>query len=107
MPLAAAALRRRADRRRHPRGRARGRGNAVPRAARRARAGGVRRLHARGGAGRPVPLGGAAAEASRGRHPAPPPAASASLEGLALPDDPRRLPLLTVGLADRPRPAAA
>ena len=59
------------------------------------------------GAGRPVPVGGEAAQASRGRHPAAPPAASAVARGARAPDDPRRLASADGRAADRPRPAAA
>ena len=76
MPVAVALLRRLADRRGHGGGQQAALRQPLPRAPRRVRARGVRRLHARRGARGALPVGGAAAEAPRGRHPAPSPAAA-------------------------------
>ena len=76
MPVAVALFVVARDRGRHDGGEQAALRQPLPRAARRLRARGVRRLHARRGAGGALPVGGAAAEASRGRHPAPPPAAA-------------------------------
>ena len=99
MPLAAGALPRRAARRRHRRRRELRLREPLPRPPRRARARGVRRLHARRGARGALPLGGAAAAAPRGRHPAAAAAAARDARAADLRTVAVSLPLLTLGLA--------
>ena len=100
-------LRRRAGRRRHGGGRALALRQPLPRPARRLRARRVRRLHARGGARRALPLGGAAAEAPRGRTScACACRRSPRSSGCAFRTIVVSLPLLTLGLARRDRAAA-
>src|SRR5439155_17459429 len=101
------ALPRRAHRRRHscrlaPRLR-----QPLPGAARRAGAVGVRRVHARGCTCRAVPLGGAAAEAPRGGHPAPPAAAAAVARTAGAPHDRLLAAAADARARDRHRAAAA
>ena len=79
----------------------------VPRPARRLRARGVRRLHARRGARGALPLGGAAAEATRGRHPAPAAAAARVARAAHLADDRRLAAAAHARARSRHRPASA